>query len=132
MLSPLWLRFIFCVWSLILVLPSAISQAEEPEEEPRLPLAVEVFLKKPGKHVYELHVHLTNVSPENVAIDVRDLPWNPTDEDTWLSAFRLDAQKSSIHQNYPLGRFGSRQVRLVPGESIQGTIALNPRIPSLL
>lgn len=132
MLSPLWLRFIVCVWSLILVLPSAIGQVTDPEEEPRLPLAMEVFLKKPGKHSYELHIHLTNVSPEPIAVDVRDLPWNPTDDATWLSAFRMDAQKSPVHQNYPLGRFGSHQVQLIPGESIQGTIPLNPRIPSLL
>lgn len=115
----------------IFVLPTA-SAAEDPEEDPRLPLAMEVFLKKPAKHLYELHVHLTNISDEPVSVNVRDLPWNPTDGSTWLSVHRMDTEQSSIRQDVPIGRFGSRVVRLVPGESIQNTIALNPRIPSLL
>src|SRR5690606_9621066 len=57
---------------------------------------------------------------------------NPTDGSTWLSATRSDAQKSPIKQNLPIGRFGSQMVPLVPGESIQNRVALNPRIPSLL
>jgi len=122
----------FCIWSLIVVLLPSLSTATDSEEKPRLPMAMEVFLKKPEHHQYELHVHLTNISDEPVEVDVRDLPWNPTDGPTWLSVFRMDAQQSPIKQYYPLGRFGSRRVRLVPGESIQDTIALNPRIPSLL
>ena len=122
----------FCIWALTVVLSPSLSRAADSEEKPRLPLAMEAFLKKPGKHLYELHVHLTNISDEPVEVDVRGLPWNPTDGPTWLSAFRMDAQKSPIKQYYPLGRFGSRMVRLVPGESIQDTIPLNPRIPSLL
>jgi hypothetical protein len=93
---------------------------------------MEVFLKKPETRLYELHVHLTNISDESVDVDVRDLPWNPTDGPTWLSAFRMDAQHSPVKQYPPLGRFGSRMVRLVPGESIQDRVALNSRFPSLL
>ena len=119
-------------WTLTNLIPSTLVAAEVPEEVPRLPLAMEVFLKKPGQHLYELHVHLTNISDEPVSVDVRDLPWNPTDGATWLSATRLDAHKSPIKQNLPLGRFGSQMVPLVPGESIQNRVALNPRIPSLL
>jgi hypothetical protein len=102
------------------------------EEKPRLPLAMEVFLKKPETRLYELHIHLTNISDEPVEVDIRDLPWNPTDGPTWLSVYRMDAQKNPIKQDSPIGRFGSRMVRLVPGESIQERVALNPRIPSLL
>jgi len=121
-----------CVWALIFLWGPSVSTAEDLEEKPRLPLVMEVFLKKPETRFYELHVHLTNISDEPVEVDVRDLPWNPTDGPTWLSVFRMDAQQSPIKQYYPLGRFGSRMVRLVPGESIQDRIALNPRIPSLL
>ncbi len=122
----------FGIWGLTLFVPSTAGAAEDPEEEPRLPLAMEVFLKRPGDHLYELHVHLTNISDEPVNVDVRDLPWNPTDGSTWLSATRLDAPKSPVKQDVPIGRFGSQMVRLVPGESIQNRVALNPRIPSLL
>ncbi len=125
------IKYIFCICLLTLVFP-ALSAAEDPEEDPRLPLAMEVFLKRPAEHLYELHVHLTNVSDEPVSVDVRDLPWNPTDGSTWLSVTRLDAQKRPIKQNLPIGRFGSQMVPLVPGESIQNRVALNPRIPSLL
>jgi hypothetical protein len=124
--------FGFFIWALTIVLLPFHSNAEDSEEKPRLPLAMEVFLKKPEQHLYELHVHLTNISDEVVEVDVRDLPWNPTDGPTWLSVFRMDAQQSSIKQYYPIGRFGSRMVRLVPGESIQERVPLNPRIPSLL
>ena len=122
----------FGLWALTFSWSPSGSTAEDFEEIPRLPLALEVFLKKPETRLYELHVHLTNISDEPVEVDVRDLPWNPTDGPTWLSAFRLDSQHSSMKQYYPLGRFGSRMVRLVPGESIQDRIALNSRIPSLL
>jgi len=125
-------KFIFCLWGIFCVLSPSICEAADSEEKPRLPLAMEVFLKKPETRLYELHIHLTNISDEPVEVDVRDLPWNPTDGPTWLSVFRMDAQHSPIKQYYPLGRFGSRRVRLMPGESIQDTIALNPRIPSLL
>ncbi len=110
----------------------SLNAAENSEENPRLPLAMEVFLKKPEQRKYELHVHLINTSDEPVHVDVRDLPWNPTDGPTWLSAFRMDDQHSPIQQDIPLGRFGSRMVRLVPGESIQDRVALNSRFPSLL
>ena len=93
---------------------------------------MEVFLKKPAQHRYDLHIHLTNISQAPVMVNVRDLPWNPMDGDTWFSAFRLGVQRSPIEHHAPLGRFGSRLVRLIPGESIQDTIPLNPRMPSLL
>lgn len=109
-----------------------VSLAEEGEEKPRLPLAVEVFLKKPERQWYDLEIHLTNISDEPVQVDVRDLPWNPTDGASWFSAVRLDAQHSPIRQEIPHGKFGSRMVRLLPGESIQDKIGLNLRIPSLL
>jgi hypothetical protein len=120
------------VWVLTILSFPALTWAEEEEENPRLPLAMEVFLKKPDHHLYELHVHLSNIGDEPVNVDVRDMPWNPTDGPTWLSAFRMDAQHSPVKQYPPLGRFGSRMVRLVPGESIQDRVALNPRFPSLL
>ena len=119
------LTYIFCLCALTIVGSPSLHAAEDPEENPRLPLAMEVFLKKPEQHQYELHVHLTNISDEPVHVDVRDLPWNPTDGPTWLSAFRLDDQHSPIKQDIPIGRFGSRMVRLVPGESIQDRVALN-------
>ncbi len=122
----------FGICALTILVPPTLVAAEDPEEVPRLPLAMEVFLKKPSEHLYELHVHLTNISDEPVNVDVRDLPWNPTDGSTWLSATRLDAQKSLIKQDLPIGKFGSQMVRLVPGESIQNRVALNPRIPALL
>ena len=128
----LWRRYMVVVWVLTILFFPLLALAEDEEENPRLPLAMEVFLKKPDYHQYELHVHLTNISGEPVDVDVRDLPWNPTDGPTWLSAFRMDAQRSLVKQYPPLGRFGSRMVRLVPGESIQDRVALNPRFPSLL
>ncbi len=125
-------KYIFCLWVLFVVWTPSISQATDPEEEPRLPLAMEVFLKKPKERLYEIHIHLTNISHESVTVDVHDLPWIPPNDSSWLLAFRMDAQKSPIEQGYPLGEFGSRKVRLLPGESIQDKVALNPRIPSLL
>ncbi len=113
-------------------LSPVLRAAEEEEEKPRLPLAMEVLLKKPEQQVYELHIHLTNISEEPVEVDVRDLPWNPTDGPVWLSVFRLDDETSSIKQDVPFGKFGSRMVRLMPGESIQDKMVLNSRIPSLL
>lgn len=109
-----------------------VSLAEEEEENPRLPLALEVFLKKPAWRWYDLEIHLTNISAEPIQVDVRDLPWNPSDGASWFSAVRLDARHSPIRQDTPHGKFGSRMVRLLPGESIQDKIGLNARIPSLL
>ncbi len=106
--------------------------SEEPEEEPRLPLAMEVFLKKPQAQQYEVHIHLTNVSSEPLFVDVHDLPWTPPNESKWLLANRMDAIRTPIKQNNFLGSFGSRRIRLVSGESIQDTLVLNRRIPSLL
>jgi len=127
-----WLLYISCVLLLTSFLSPTLSTAQFEEKDPRLPLAMEVFLKKPERQVYELHVHLTNISDEPMHVDVRDLPWNPTDGPTWLSAVRLDAEQSVLRQHVPLGRFGSRMVRLVPGESIQDRISLNYRFPSLI
>jgi hypothetical protein len=127
-----YLAYILCVCGLTTLGSLSLNAAEDPEENPRLPLAMEVFLKKPEQRQYELHVHLTNISDDAVNVDVRDLPWNPTDGPTWLSAHRMDGEKSPIKQDIPLGRFGSRMIRLLPGESIQDRVALNPRIPSLL
>ena len=122
----------FCLWVFGLVFSPILSLADEPKEEPRLPLAMEVFLKTPQPRVYELHVHLTNVSQETVTVNVRDFPWNPPNDSKWFSAFRLDGQNSLVKQNVRDWNLGSRAVRLVPGESIQESMVLNPRIPSLL
>ncbi len=73
-------KYIFCLWVLFVVWPPSISQATDPEEEPRLPLAMEVFLKKPKKRLYEIHIHLTNISHELVTVDVHDLPWIPPND----------------------------------------------------
>lgn len=101
-------------------------------EEPRLPLAMEVFLKKPKLREYELHIHLTNISQDSVTVDSHDLPWVPPNDSKWLLAVRMDAQHSSLEQRHFLGHFGSREIRLLPGESVQDKIALNARMPTLL
>ena len=121
----------YVMWLSVLFSPTVIP-AQEMEEKPRLPIAMEGFLKKPMTQEYELHLHLTNISDEPVDVDVRDLPWNPTDGPTWLSVFRLYQHGSPIKQDTPFGRFGSRRVTLLPGESIQDAIGLNDRIPMLL
>ena len=132
-MKPIFLYTIgMCLLGLMGLWGPVGSLANESEEKPRLPVAMEVFLKKPERHQYELQVHLTNISQEPVEVDVRDFPWNPMDGPTWLSVFRQNEQRSPIKQDVPLGRFGSRIVRLMPGESIQDKIGLNPRIPSLL
>ena len=118
-----------CVMVFLLI---SIGHSEEPEEEPRLPLAMEVFLKKPQAQHYELHIHLTNVSSAPLTVDVHDLPWSPPNDSKWLLAYRMDARHIPITQNNFLGNFGSRSIRLVPGESIQDKLVLNHRIPSLL
>lgn len=125
-------KVIFPLWVLFCVLAPSISGADDPEEEPRLPLAMEVFLKKPQERLYEIQIHLTNISHEPVKVNVHDLPWIPPNDSTWLSAYRMDANKSPMEQTYWRGAFGSRIVQLLPGESIQDKLALNPRMPSLL
>ena len=108
------------------------SLASDSQEKPRLPLAMEVFLKKPQERVYDLHVHLTNVSEEMVTVNVRDLPWNPPNDSKWFSVFRMDGQESPVKQQIQDWNLGSRVIQILPGESIQDTMVLNPRIPSLL
>ncbi len=112
--------------------PSMSSYAADSEETLRMPLAMEVFLKKPQSRVYELHVHLTNISDDVVRVNIRDLPWNPPNDSKWFSAFRMDGQDSPIEQHVQDWNLGSRVIKLVPGESIQDTVVLNPRMPSLL
>ena len=123
--------FIFCLW--LPGVPSAsFGQAAEPEQESRVSLVMDVFLKKPMERVYEIHVHLTNDHPEPVTVDLRNLPWLPPNDAGWLSVFRMDARHSSIEQQSFPGKFGSRSIRLLPGESVQGKLVLNQRIPTLL
>ncbi len=113
--------------------PSAsFGQAAEPERESRVSLAMDVFLKKPMERIYEIHVHLTNDNPDPLTVNLRDLPWFPPNDAGWLSAFRMDARRSPVHQDSFPGKFGSRSIRLVPGESVQGKLVLNQRIPTLL
>lgn len=127
----LYASFVFCLW--LQGLSSASSgQSVEPEQESRVSLAMEVFLKKPGERVYEIHVHLTNGNLEPVTVNLRDLPWLPPNDAGWLSAFRMDPRRSPMQQDSFPGKFGSRGIRLVPGESIQGKLVLNQRMPTLL
>ena len=128
-LFPKW---VLSAWVLACLLIPSINQAEDPEEEIRLPLGLEVFLKKPNELVYEIHIHLTNTSQETVNVNVHDLPWIPPNDSTWFSAYRLDANRSPMKQTYWRGAFGSRVVPLLPGESIQDKLSLNPHLPSLL
>ncbi len=123
--------FVLCLWSP--GVPSVLSgQAVEPEQEARISLAMDVFLRKPAERVYEIHVHLTNADPEPVTVNLRDLPWIPPNDAAWLAAFRLDARHSSVQQDSFPGTFGSQGIRLVPGESVQGKLVLNQRMPTLL
>ena len=123
--------FIFCLW--LPGVPSAsCGQAVEPERESRVSLAMDVFLKKPMERVYEIHVHLTNDNPEPVTVDLRNLPWLPPNDAGWFSLFRMDARHSLVEQHSFPGKFGSRSIRLVPGESVQGKLVLNQRSPTLL
>jgi hypothetical protein len=121
-----------CLWVMLILFSPAISHADDPKEKPRLPLAMEVLLKKPKARVYELHVHLTNVSEDVVTVNVRDLPWNPPNDSKWFSVFRMDGQESLVKQHVQDWNLGSRVIQILPGESIQDTMVLNPRIPSLL
>ncbi len=120
------------VFMMVISVSPSIAQTEESEEEPRLPLAMEVFLKKPKAHQYEIHIHLTNVSHESLTVDVHDLPWTPPNDFKWFEAFRMDANHTPIKQIHFLGNFGSRRIRLVPGESVQDKLVLNDRMPTLL
>jgi hypothetical protein len=121
-----------CLWVLVAVLFPAIGLAEDSEKDPRLALAMEVFLKRPQAGVYALEIHLTNISQDVVMVNVRDLPWNPPNDSKWFSVFRMDGQDSPVQQRIQDWQLGSRVIRLVPGESVQDTMVLNPRIPSLL
>jgi hypothetical protein len=90
---------LLCLCVLFFVFFSSPIFAEDLEENPRLPLAMEVFLKKPQARVYELEIHLTNTSQELVTVNVRDLPWNPPNDWQWVSAFRMDGQDSPVKQH---------------------------------
>ncbi len=127
----LYVSFVFSLW-LQGVSSASSGQAVEPEQESRVSLAMEVFLKIPGERIYEIHVHLTNTNPEPVIVNLRDLPWLPPNDAGWLSAFRMDPRRSPMQQDSFPGKFGSRGIRLVPGESVQGKLVLNQRMPTLL
>ena len=121
-----------CLWLLAVIFFPSGSQAVEPEEKPRLPLAMEVLLKRPQAKVYALEIHLTNISQDVVTVNIRDLPWNPPNDSKWFTVVRMDGQESLVNQRVQDWNLGSRVIQLVPGESIQDTMVLNPRIPSLL
>ena len=123
--------FVFCLW-LPDISSTASGEAAAPERESGVSLAMDVFLRKPANRVYEIHVHLTNHNPEPVTVNLRDLPWLPPNDAGWLSAFRMDSRQSRIKQDSFPGKFGSRGIRLVPGESVQGKLVLNQRMPTLL
>jgi hypothetical protein len=123
---------LLCPWVLVLGFSLASGLAADSDEDRLLPLAMEVFLKKTQARVYELHVHLTNVSQDVVRVNIRDLPWNPPNDSKWFSVFRKDDQESPVKQRVQDWNLGSRVIQLVPGESIQDSMLLNPRIPSLL
>ena len=123
--------FVFCLW-LPGVSSASSGEAVEPQQESRVSLAMDVFLKKPVERVYEIHVHLTNDNPDSVTVNLRDLPWIPPNDDGWLSVFRMDAGRSPVRQDSFPGKFGSQGIRLVPGESVQGKLVLNQRVPTLL
>jgi hypothetical protein len=108
-MKPLRISRLICLlWILVVVLMPALSQAGDSEDVPRLPLAMEVFLKKPQARVYELHIHLTNI------------------------VSRMDGQDSPVKQRVQDWNLGSRVIQLLPGESVQDTLLLNPRMSSLL
>ena len=120
----------FCIWVVVFI--PTISLAENFDEDLRLPLVMEVFLKRPQTRVYELRVHLTNVGEHVVRVNVRDLPWNPPNDSKWFSAFLKDGQSSAVEQLAQDWNLGSRVIQLVPGEAVQDTMVLNPRMPTLL
>ena len=123
--------FVFCLW-LPGISSAASGEAAAPERESGVSLAMDVFLRKPANRVYEIHVHLTNHNPKPITVNLRDLPWLPPNDAGWLSAFRMDSRQSRIKQDSFPGKFGSRGIRLVPGESVQGKLVLNQRMPTLL
>jgi hypothetical protein len=125
-------HLLYCLWALVVVFSPSGSQATDSKEVPRLPLAMEVFLRKPQVQVYELHIHLTNMSQESVTVNVRDLPWNPPNDSKWFSVYRMDDRDSSVKLRVQDWNLGSRVIQLLPGESVQATLLLNPRMPSLL
>ncbi len=116
----------------VFFLPFSLGLANDLQEDPRLPLGIEVFLKKPKPQLYVLHVHLTNLSQDSVTVHVHDFPWVPPNDGQWLKASRQNGSHAALQQRFPLGKVGSRPVKLLPGESVQDVIALNPRMPSLL
>ena len=120
------------LWVLVVVLSPTGSRSADLKQAHRLPLAMKVLIKNPQTQVYELQVHLTNTSQEIVTVNVRDLPWNPPNDSQWFSVWRMDEQKSLVKQRVQDWKLGSRVIQLVPGESIQDTMVLNPRMPSLL
>lgn len=122
----------FYFWVFVGVFLPVICLAANSKEKPRLPLAMEVFLKRPQAQVYELHIHLRNVSQDTVTVNVRDLPWNPPNDSKWFTVFRMDELESLVKQHVQDWKLGSRVIHLVPGESIEDTMVLNPRMPSLL
>ena len=122
----------FYFWVIACVFLPTICLAADSKKKPRLPLAMEVFLKRPQAQVYELHIHLKNVSQDAVTVNVRDLPWNPPNDSKWFTVFRMDGEESQVKQHVQDWKLGSRVIQLVPGESIQDSLMLNLRLPSLL
>ncbi len=127
----LWTPFVV-YFGLLGVLPTSLGQTVDPGQGSRFPLAMEVFLKKPMEHVYEIHIHLTNRNPEPMTVNLRDLPWIPPNDAQWILAFRMDSRHSLLDQHSFPGKFGARSIRLVPGESVQGKLVLNHLLPTLL
>ena len=130
-MKHVWL-FLLCLWGILLVFVPSLTFGEEHKDKPRMPLAMEVFLKKPQPRVYELHVHLTNMSEDVMTVNVRDLPWNPPNDSKWFSVFLMDEAQSPVKLLVQDWNIGSRVIQIRPGESIQDAMVLNPRIPSLL
>ncbi len=123
-----WL-IVFCGLIPWLWIPT--SQAAVDEEPPK-PISMEVFLKIPKLNTYEFHIYLTNISGESLTIDLHTLPWLPPNDLDWLVAFRSESGKSPLKQQFPIGEYGSWNIPLLPGESIQGKMGLNDRFPSLV
>lgn len=126
------LQLMRLLWVMVVAFSALDCFAAGLKEDPRLPLSMEVFLKKPQAQVYELEIHLTNISDDLVRVNIRDLPWNPPNDSKWLSVSRMDGQESLVMQRVQDWKLGSRSIQLVPGESVQDTMVLNPRMPTLL
>ena len=56
-------KLICFLWVLVCMWTPSISEADDQEEEPRLPLAMEVFLKKPKKDQYDIHIPFNQYQP---------------------------------------------------------------------